>query len=85
MVGSGLVSLPWTYQGSGIVLGIFISVLGVFVCYRTTVLILRVSGKDDEYFSSLYKYWGKPGYYAGLISTLAIIVAAVCAYFIIMS
>ena len=85
MVGSGLVSLPWTFNNSGILLGIIICIVGVIICYRTTVLIIRVTGKDDEYFQSLYKYWGSFAYYLGIISTLLIIIAAVCAYFIIMS
>ena len=66
-------------------MGIIICVVGVFVCYRTTVLLIRVAGNDEEYFHTLFKFWGKPGYYIGMISTLMIICAAVCAYFIMMS
>jgi len=47
--------------------------------------MIRASGNDPEYFDTLYKYWGKWAYYCGFISTLLIMVAAVCAYFVILS
>jgi hypothetical protein len=47
--------------------------------------MVRSAGNDEEYFDTLYKYWGRWGYYSGLLSTLFLLVAAVCAYFIIMS
>ena len=85
MVGSGLVTLPWAFQNSGFLLGLIISIIGVLICYRTTILMIRTAGNDDEYFHSLYKFWGNWAYYLGLFSTLLIILAAVCAYFIMMS
>jgi hypothetical protein len=47
--------------------------------------MIRAAGNDPEYFDTLYKYWGKWAYYLGFISTLLIMVAAVCAYFVILS
>ena len=85
MVGSGIVSLPWTFQESGFVLGLIICLVGLFVSYRTCILMIRVAGNDKEYFETLYKYWGKWAYYCGFISTLLIMVAAVTAYFINLS
>lgn len=66
-------------------MGIIICLIGVAISYRTCILIIRTAGNDPEFFDTLHKYWGKWAYYAGLISTLFIITAAVCAYFIIMS
>ena len=85
MVGSGIVSLPWTFQESGFVLGLIICMVGLGVSYRTCILMIRVAGNDKEYFDTLYKYWGKWAYYCGFISTLLIMVAAVTAYFINLS
>ena len=85
MIGSGLVTLPWTFQNSGFLLGMIICIIGMFICYRTTVLMNRTAGNDEEYFHTLYKYWGKWAYYLGTITTLLIIIAAVCAFFILMS
>lgn len=47
--------------------------------------MIRTAGNDLEYFDTLFKYWGRWAYYLGIISTLLIIFAASCAYFIIMS
>ena len=85
MIGSGIVSLPWTFNNSGFLLGMIICIIGVAISYRTCVLMIRTAGNDDSYFDTLRKYWGRWAQYLGLIATLSIFFAAVCAYFIIMS
>lgn len=85
MVGSGIVSLPWTFGESGFLLGLIICIIGLIISYRTCILMVRVAGNDEEYFDTLYKYWGKWAYYCGFISTLLIMVAAVTSYFINLS
>jgi amino acid permease len=85
MVGSGIVSLPWTFGESGFLLGLIICIIGLIVSYRTCILMIRVAGNDNEYFDTLYKYWGKWAYYCGFISTLLIMTAAVTSYFINLS
>jgi len=85
MVGSGIVSLPWTFQESGFLLGLLICIVSLIVSYRTCVLMIRVAGNDKNFFETLYKYWGKWAYYCGFISALLIFIAAVTAYFINLS
>lgn len=85
MIGSGIVALPWTFGQSGFLLGLIICIIGLIISYRTCILMIRSAGNDPEYFDTLYKYWGKWAYYCGFISTLLIMVAAVCAYFVILS
>jgi amino acid permease len=85
MVGSGVVALPWTFQESGIILGLIICLVGLVVSYRTCILMIRCAGNDKEYFDTLFKYWGKWAYYLGFTSTLLIMVAAVTSYFINLS
>jgi amino acid permease len=85
MIGSGIVALPWTFGQSGFLLGLIICIIGLIISYRTCILMIRAAGNDPEYFDTLYKYWGKWAYYCGFISTLLIMVAAVCAYFVILS
>ncbi len=85
MIGSGVVAFPMTFMSSGFGLGIVVCVVGVLICSRTCILMLRTAGDDKEYFDTLYKYWGKWAYYLGAIATIAIMFAAVCSYFIIMS
>lgn len=85
MIGSGIVALPWTFGQSGFLLGLIICIVGLIISYRTCILMIRAAGNDPEYFDTLYKYWGAWAYYLGFISTLLIMVAAVCAYFVILS
>ena len=85
MIGSGVVAFPMTFESSGFLLGVIVCVVGVLICSRTCILMLRTVGEDKEYFDTLYKYWGKWAYYLGAIATIAIMFAAVCSYFIIMS
>lgn len=85
MIGSGVVSVPYAFESSGLLLGLIVCIVGVICSCRTCILIIRTSGSDTEYFETLYKYWGKWAYYLGAISTLLIFVAAVCSYVILMS
>lgn len=85
MVGSGLVAFPYTFESSGFLLGIIVSIIGFIASSRTCILIIRTAGNDDEYFDTLYKYWGSWAYYCGAVSTWLIILTAACSYFIIMS
>ena len=85
MVGSGIVALPWTFRESGFLLGLIICFIGLIISYRTCILIIRLAGNDNEYFDTLYKYWGKWASFCGYISTVLIIIAAVTSYFINLS
>jgi amino acid permease len=85
MLGSGIVALPWTFSNSGFLLGIIICLVSLGVSYRTCILMIRTAGNDKEYFDTLFKYWGRWAYYVGILSTLLIMFAAVCSYFVILS
>ena len=73
MIGGAIVTLPWAYSCSGIILGIVITVLSFLVSLRTCILI------------TVRKYWGNFGYYLTIISTLIIVETGCTAYFLIMS
>lgn len=85
MVGSGLVAFPYVFESSGFVLGIIVAIVAVLISARTCILMIRTAGNDDEYFDTLYKYWGKWAYYSGAGATWLIILAAMCSYFILMT
>lgn len=42
-------------------------------------------GDDLDYADTLHKYYGKKGYYAGLIAPVIVIVGAIIVLFVIMS
>lgn len=75
MVGSGLLTLPYTYYHSGIIGGIIVSFISFAVSVWTCILTMRLSENGDT-FEAFGRYWGPFGYYLGLICTLTIVETA---------
>ena len=59
MIGSAVVSLPWAFQQSGLILGVILSTTSFFVSFYTTKLVIETAGTDKEYADTLKKYFGK--------------------------
>ena len=81
MVGSALVSLPWAFQASGLLLGIFVSFTSFLISYYTCSLIIETAKNDSDYIFTLKKYYGMRGYYVGLVMPSIVVVAALTVYF----
>ena len=61
MIGCGTVTIPWAYQQSGVLLGIFITAVACSFALLTNLIILRTAGKDTNYSDTMHKYfptWG---------------------------
>ena len=85
MLGSAIITLPWTFYNSGVILGSIITILSFLVGMRTCILILRITGPGEDFYDTMFKYWGNWGYYISILCTLAIIITACTSYFIIMA
>lgn len=85
MLGSGIVTLPWTFYNSGVVLGTIISFLSFAASLRSCILILRLTGPKDDFYDTMKRYWGMPGYYVSMGGTLTVIMTACTAYYLIMA
>ena len=85
MIGSGIVTLPWTFYHSGMLLGTLICFISFLVSLRTCILVLRLVGPKEDFYDTMRKYWGRPGYLIAVIGTLAITMTACTAYFVIMA
>ena len=83
MVGSAMTSLPWAFSEAGIGLGIVVSFISFMVSYYTCSLTIKAAKNDSDYVFTLKKYYGKPGFYIGLIGPTVLIFGAISAYFII--
>ena len=59
MIGSAVVSLPWAFQQSGLLLGVILSTTSFLVSFYTTKLVIETAGTDKEYADTLKKYFGK--------------------------
>ena len=49
MVGTGLVTLPWAYSESGIVLGLIITFIAFAASFTTQYFVMKTAGKDTDY------------------------------------
>jgi amino acid permease len=85
MLGSGIVTLPWTFHNSGVVLGFIISFLSFAASLRSCIIILRLTGPKDDFYDTMRKFWGKPGEYLAISGTMVIIMTACTAYYLIMA
>lgn len=85
MLGSGIVTLPWTFYHSGFILGTLISFISFIVSMRTCILVMRTTGPGEDFYDTMYRYWGQPGYMISIMSILAIMIAACTSYYIIMA
>ena len=59
MIGTAVVSLPWAFQESGMLLGLIITFTSFIVSFYTCKLIIDMAGKDPDYSDTLKKYYGK--------------------------
>lgn len=55
------------------------------VSFYTCKLIVDTTGTDADFCITLKRYFGKPGYYAGIIAPCLMLLAAVIVLFIILS
>ena len=85
MIGTAVAALPWTYQQSGIVLGLVLSLVSFLVSFYTCKLIIDMAGNDPDYSITLKKFYGNFGYYTGLIAPGILILGAVAVYFVTMN
>ena len=82
-VGPSMVSLPWSFQSSGILLGIIVSFTSFVVSFYTCALIIRTSKTDSDYVKTLQRYYGNSGYYFGIICPIFLIFSAIIVYFVV--
>ena len=61
-MGIGTVTLPWAYQQSGILLGVFITGLTCGLTYCTQLLLLRTAGGEIDYATVAYKHFNGAGW-----------------------
>jgi len=67
MVGTGLVTIPWAYSQSGIVLGLLLTFLAFVISFTTQYFIMKTAGNDIDYTDTLKKTFGRKGWYFGMI------------------
>jgi amino acid permease len=59
MIGTAVAALPWTFQQSGIILGLILCFTSFIISFYTCKLIIDMAGNDSDYSETLRKYYGK--------------------------
>ena len=67
MAGTGMVTIPWAYQESGIVLGSILTFVAFSISFFTCYLVVLTAGTDIDYTDTLKRYFGKAGWLVGMV------------------
>ena len=95
-IGSAVVTLPWAFQQSGVLLGCTISFTSFIASYYTCQLIVNCAKKDSDFSDTIRRYYGKYyiislifdvlgtiGFYIGTIMSALILYGVLIVYFVI--
>ena len=66
MVGSALITIPWAFSESGLVLGVLLSALGFLISFTTQYFTFKAAGDDLDFTNTMEKHFGRRGYNFGM-------------------
>lgn len=66
MAGTGIVTMPWAFQQSGIILGVILTFIAFIISFYTCYLVIKTAGDDIDYTETLKRYFGKYGWSFGM-------------------
>lgn len=67
MAGTGIVTVPWAFQGSGILLGSALTFIAFSISYITCYLVVLTAGTDIDYTITLTRHFGRKGWIFGMV------------------
>ena len=85
MVGTGLVTIPWAYAHTGIILGVILTFISFSTSFTTQYFVMKTAGKDSDYTETLKKTFGKRGWYIGMILFIFMLFIPIIIYFGLMA
>ena len=85
MVGTGLVTIPWAYSESGIVLGIILTIVAFIISFTTQYFVMAAAGRDVDYTETLKKTFGKQGWYFGMVLFIIMLTIPILIFFQLLS
>ena len=81
MAGTGMVTIPWAFQQSGILLGIGLTMIAASISFYTCYLVIRTAGNDLDYTDTLKKQFGKKGWVLGMVAFIMNLFVPVILFF----
>ena len=85
MVGTGLVTIPWAYSESGIVLGTILTIVAFVIAFTTQYYIMVTAGSDIDYTDTLKRTFGTKGFYIGMVTYIIVLMLPITIYFQLLS
>ncbi len=67
MAGTGIVCMPWAFQESGIITGLFLTLVAFLISFVTCWMVIKTAGKDVDYTETLRKNFGQKGWVIGMV------------------
>ena len=55
MVGTGLVTIPWAFSQSGLILGLFFTFVAFAISFTTQYFVMKAAGTDLDFTETLKK------------------------------
>lgn len=85
MIGTGLVTVPWAYSESGIVLGMILTFIAFLLAFTTQYFIMTTAGKDIDYTDTLKRTFGQKGYLVGMTTYIIVLMIPITIFFSLLS
>lgn len=80
MIGSAILVLAWDFKEGGLLVAFFITLLSCGISYYTTQLVMKQAANDNDYSDTLYRYFGKKGWYVAVFSNFLMLFAPLIIY-----
>lgn len=85
MIGCGTVTIPWAFQQSGVLLGVFLTAFACVLAFTTNYLILRVAGTDTNFSDTMHRYFPKYGWSVSMACFIVNFYVALILFFQVLS
>ena len=80
MVGTGLVTIPWAFSQSGLILGLFFTFVAFAISFTTQYFVMKAAGTDLDFTETLKKQFGRKGWFAGMFIFIAMLTVPIILY-----
>jgi len=85
MAGTGIVCMPYAYQESGILIGIFLTFVAFLISYLTCWMVIKTAGNDIDYTDTLRRNFGQRGWNIGMACFIGNLYVPILIFFQLMA
>mmetsp|Transcript_55529 Transcript_55529/g.76355 ORF Transcript_55529/g.76355 Transcript_55529/m.76355 type:complete len:152 (+) Transcript_55529:173-628(+) len=81
MVADVLITVPWGFQESGMILGIILTFLSFIASYYTCYLVVITAGHDADFTDTVKRHFGKTGFHAAMFCFILTLLVPIILFF----